>query len=82
MLKLIISLHAGDINEMDVILISKLAGYFSKLFSQANQPKIQVELGRKFQNPVSEIHREQFKDAQGFRYNIQWLHVHFLFDWT
>lgn len=47
-------LHAGDINKMDVILISKLAGYFLKLFSQTNQPKIQVKLCRKFQNPVSE----------------------------
>lgn len=75
MLKLITSLHAGDINEMDVILVSKLAGYFSKLFSQTNQPKIQVKLRRKFQNPVSEIHRQWFRDAQGFRCDSQWLHI-------
>lgn len=57
------SLHAGDINKMDVILISKLAGYFLKFFSQTNQTKIQVKLRRKFQNPVSEIHRQQLRDA-------------------
>lgn len=72
------SLHAGDINEMDVILISKLTGYFLKLFSQTNQPKIQVKLCRKFQNPVSETHRQQLRDAQRLRYNIQWLHIFYM----
>lgn len=69
------SLHARDINKMDVILISKLVGYFLKLFGQTNQPKIQVKLCRKFQNPVSEIHRQQLRDAQRLRYNIQCLHI-------